>query len=227
MTATPCPPTGEIDDWIDGALAPEAAARAAAHLAACPSCAALADDLTRLRALARGLEPLPPPPRVWTRLQAQLDTEAAPAGPAWLRAARLVAPLAAAASLLLALGLLGAALRPAATPPEVAEAPRVETPPAPEAALTTAIDGLEVLAREGRDALEPALAEVIQTNLVVIDQAIAESRAAVADEPEDPLAQDALAEALARKMALLEDTVALVADARVEESPDAALLDRP
>jgi hypothetical protein len=53
---------------------------------------------------------------------------------------------------------------------------------------------------------------VLKENLAVLARAISESRAALADEPANALAQDSLLDALDTKVALLQDTVALATD---------------
>jgi hypothetical protein len=76
------------------------------------------------------------------------------------------------------------------------------------------IAGLEAIAAAQRDALDPATADVLQVNLTVIDTAIGESRTALVTEPENDLATASLFEALRRKLALLQDAVALVNEMR-------------
>ena len=53
---------------------------------------------------------------------------------------------------------------------------------------------------------------MLTKNLAVIDRAIDESRAALAQEPASTLAQESLLEALETKVALLQETVALATD---------------
>jgi len=73
-----------------------------------------------------------------------------------------------------------------------------------------AITGLEQVVKGGEGALDPALAATLAKNLGVIDQAITESREAIKTQPNNQLAQTSLFEALRQKVALLEDTVALI-----------------
>jgi len=53
---------------------------------------------------------------------------------------------------------------------------------------------------------------------MVIDDAITESRAALRAEPQSESAQESLTVALGRKVALLQDMVALISDMRKGES---------
>ena len=61
-----------------------------------------------------------------------------------------------------------------------------------------------------------------QKNLQVIDQAIAESRAALRSEPQSAPARDSLFEALRRKVSLLQDTIALMNEMRKGNAAGAA-----
>jgi hypothetical protein len=75
-----------------------------------------------------------------------------------------------------------------------------------------AIAGLQQLADAQNAALDPETRAVLTKNLAVIDRAIDESRAALAQEPASTLAQESLLDALETKVALLQDTVALAND---------------
>jgi hypothetical protein len=76
--------------------------------------------------------------------------------------------------------------------------------------------------RGDNNALDPQTAAMLQKNLQVIDQAIAESRAAVRSEPLSASARDSLFDALKRKVALLQDTIALMNEMRKGNSAGAA-----
>jgi len=90
-----------------------------------------------------------------------------------------------------------------------------------------AIAKLEQAARldqAGRDqnTLDAQTAAMLQKNLQVIDQAITESRDAVRSEPLSAAARDSLFDALRRKVALLQDTIALMNEMRKGNSAGAA-----
>ncbi len=70
--------------------------------------------------------------------------------------------------------------------------------------------------------LDPQTAAMLQKNLRVIDSAIAESRAALRDQPESAPARDSLFDALKRKVALLQDTIALMNEMRKGNAAGAA-----
>jgi hypothetical protein len=87
---------------------------------------------------------------------------------------------------------------------------------------TSAIAGLEQIANAERGALDQDTADVLQVNLTLIDTAIGDSRAALQTEPENDLAIASLFEALRRKLALLQDAVALINEMRKGNAEGAA-----
>jgi hypothetical protein len=70
--------------------------------------------------------------------------------------------------------------------------------------------------------IDPQTAATLRKNLQVIDEAIAESRAALRSEPASASAADSLFGALRRKVALLQDTIALMNEMRKGNSAGAA-----
>jgi hypothetical protein len=85
-----------------------------------------------------------------------------------------------------------------------------------------AIAGLEQIAKAGQGNLDPQVAEALQRNLLVTDQAIRESKQALQSQPTSELAQESLFEAFRRKVALLQDTVALINEMRKGNQDGAA-----
>jgi hypothetical protein len=86
---------------------------------------------------------------------------------------------------------------------------------AAEAHYQKAISGLERIASAEKTAFDADTAATLQKNLAVINQAIDESRAAVRAEPASQQAQHSLIENFKTKLALLQDTVALINAARI------------
>ena len=72
--------------------------------------------------------------------------------------------------------------------------------------------------------IDPQTAAMLQKNLRVIDEAIAESRAALGSEPQSAPARDSLFDALRRKVSLLQDTIALMNEMRKGNNAGAAQL---
>ena len=230
-----------IGDFVDGAIADEAARPLQGHLATCASCAALEADLRAIRAAARALPPQPPAPHVWAAIAAAVESERpghVGGLASWRRAWQ---PLAAAAMAVVVTGTLamvGTWLEPLRQVPADGAATTVADASAGAAGRTgdTAVDavrhaegeyiqaisGLEAITSTGADTLDPETADVLKANLTVIDQAIGESRAALKTEPESQLAIASLFEALRSKVALLQDMVALINEMRQGNAEGAA-----
>jgi hypothetical protein len=88
--------------------------------------------------------------------------------------------------------------------------------------LQNAITKLEEAAKSDDAVIDAQTAAELQKNLQVIDQAIAESRAALNQEPQSTRARDSLFELLRRKVLLLQDTSALMNEMRKGDSAGAA-----
>jgi hypothetical protein len=222
-----------VNDFVDGTLKGDARRSMERHVESCAACATLAGDLARVRQLASSLERLPPPAAAWPRIAraARLPGAEAPRGrTAW----RTWVPLAAAASVLMAATLTyvlrqppapaGAARQPAAAQAQ-SDRPELQSIAAElelaEQHYEKAIAGLEQLAADRR-ALDPGVAAVLQKNFQVIDQSIAESRAAVKAQPTSDQAQQSLFEAFRTKIVLLQDTIALINEMRKGNQAGAA-----
>jgi hypothetical protein len=239
-----------IEELIDGTIGAIRRAELERHLAECAECRSFLADMESIRSLADSLDPLEPPGRVWLQIAGRLRQEGrvqAPPTPAPSRAPRY-AMLAIAASLVLAVGVgIGLLVTQYRTPS--APVQTTASTPAPGAPATEAVDvesveaefrlaeqhyqnaiaKLEQAARldqaasgAGDNALDPQTAAMLQKNLQVIDQAIAESRAALRSEPLSASARDSLFDALKRKVALLQDTIALMNEMRKGNSAGAA-----
>ena len=88
----------------------------------------------------------------------------------------------------------------------------------------SAIAKLQEVAKTDDGAIDPETAAVLEKNLQVIDQAIAESRTALKSEPQSAPARDSLFEALRQKVTLLQSTIALMNEMRKGNSAGAAQL---
>jgi anti-sigma factor RsiW len=207
-----------LSEFADGTLAPDARTGIDAHLSTCRECRALVEDLRRVQSAVRHLAPLEPPRNAWPRIESALR-----AGGAWRRPSRWPWLAAAAAIVLVALG--GAKLadvwRHPAPTTDAAGAGEVATAQSVEAELRQAeqhyqkaIAGLEQIANAEKGSLDPQVAATLEKNLAVVDQAISESRAALRAQPASEPAQASLLESFKAKIALLQDTVALINEMR-------------
>jgi len=216
-----------MGDSVDGSIEASAQRELDVHLAACPACRAMLADLREIRRLAGRLPDYTPRPEVWAGIARRLELELASRPRPFWTGARVV--LAMAATLLVAVASSVWLLRaPAPATPGTA-ATATAAPPAAviqskqdlvqdvdehlriaDEHYVKAIAGLEQVVQTEQAALDPAVAATLQKNLGVIDQAIRESREAIKTQPNSQVVQTSLFEALRQKVALLEDTVALI-----------------
>jgi putative zinc finger protein len=238
------PNDAAITDYIDETLDVRERAEIDRHLESCAACRRLVEDFREIKGVATSLDLREPPVRSWTRLERAIKLEERPTGarrsPVWAQP-RHLAWLAAAAALVLAtavgLKFMPNGARPAAPGAGNRAAQPVATDGASanaaaqsvEAELRQAEDhyekaikGLEQIANAEQDVFDPKTAATLQKNLAVIDQAISESRAALRAEPASEPAQESLLESFKAKMALLQDTVALINEMRKGNDAGAA-----
>ena len=88
--------------------------------------------------------------------------------------------------------------------------------------MQTGIAKLEEAAKADASVIDHQTAAMLKKNLELIDRAIAESRAPLKAEPQSTIARDSLFNALRRKVALLQDTVALINEMRQGDAAGAA-----
>ena len=238
--------TEAIQELADGTLGPVRRAELQTHLDQCDACRALAADLQKIRRAAASLEPVAPPDHVWMQIAGRLRQEGRVRETLQPRN-RQMALLAIAAALLLAVGASLYVLFPRNGAPATAVADGAVSPADPAAkpaggnapdadpvqSITddlavaerhyqSAIEKLEVVAKSNDGTLDPATAAIIQQNVQVINQAIAESRTALKAEPQSAPARDSLFEALRQKVTLLQNTIALMNEMRKGNSAGAA-----
>jgi Putative zinc-finger len=212
-----------LGDYVDGTLDEQSRIEIETHLAACERCRAVAADFGTIRRTALALEPELPPAHLWTRLSTTIEAERGSASHSWGFAWQTLAASLVTVTLVASLAWIGNGLTPvngrtgrrALASLTQAEPISVEAQfDLAEAHYTTAIAGLESIARSEQSALDMETADVLQANLTVIDGAITESRAALQTEPDNPAAQESLFEALRSKLELLQDVVALINEMR-------------
>ncbi len=209
-----------LSDYVDRTLDRHEHAVVARHLETCEQCRALIDDLREVTRAAAALDPIVPPARVWGRIEQDIRRNPWRAtGGGSSRSLYAWTWLAAAAVLVLAV-FIGVRFAPSMNQTS-ADATAAVTADAIEADLKLAeehfqkvISGLERIANDENAAFDPETAATLQKNLAVINQAIDESRAAVSAEPASEQAQYSLIENFKTKLALLQDTVALINELR-------------
>jgi hypothetical protein len=228
----------DLGDYVDGRLGADAAARFEQHLQSCAGCRALVVDLRALTNATRALEPHVPAPQVWSRIAAAIEAEdRRPRFFQWLNIAATgwKPVLSAAAIVLIVTGGAWLSFRDVAStthrPQPIARAttgapspvePVGTTLDAAEVPYVTTIATLEQITKTEGTALDEPTAAVVQENLAVLDQAIGESRQALRNDPSSDVAQESLFDALRTKVALLQDTVALINEMRKGDQEGAA-----
>ena len=231
-----------IHEMVDGTLGAIRRSELEIHLDQCDECRALVDDLQQIKALAASLDRPAPPDRVWLQVAGRLRQEGRvrPTAPfaAVSRRPYVLAALAATLVLLVSGSLLFLAPFARNTRSSTTVGAPAQPPAASAQAQSNASTGdavqqdieaefrlaeqhyrnaiakLEEAAKSDQDSIDPQTAAMLQKNLDVIDQAIAESSAAVRTEPTSTVARDSLFDALKRKVSLLQDTIALMNEMR-------------
>lgn len=231
-----------LDARLTGTLDRDAAGALDAHLATCASCRGLLEDALRLQAELRLIGTEGPSPRTWDRVALRLASDPEFERAASQAVAQTPAHrrrdwrwVALAAMLLLVISgslfVLRRSLGPATTtsgPVVAGRPPGAATPNATEDIVSSiegelelaaehyenAIAGLERVASESETPIDPTVMATVRTNLQVIDQAIDDSRQALRADPQSQIAQESLFDAFRRKVALLQDTIALMNDLR-------------
>jgi anti-sigma factor RsiW len=232
-----------IHESIDGTIGSIRRAELEMHLDQCEDCRALHEDLQRIHEAAADLPRLEAPDRAWLQIAGRLRQEGrihdAATAPAIGRRP-YVGWLAAAAAVILAVAAAVMLLKPAPAPQTqtVQATPTVTAPATDQRAIesaTTAVDtaqnqfekaiaDLEKVAKANQQVLDPATSTTIDKNLGILDQAIAENRAAVKTDPTSVAARETLFEALRQKVTLLQDTISLINEMRKGNNAAAAQL---
>jgi hypothetical protein len=120
---------------------------------------------------------------------------------------------------------VGTLLSPATEPlrsPSLAVAAPDSPAVGAEQDFIVAISELEEVASAERDVLDQDMAVALNAGLTVIDEAISESRAALEAEPQSESAQESLFAAQRRKVALLQEMLALINEMRLGDQGGAA-----
>jgi hypothetical protein len=237
-----------IQELVDGTIGSIRRAELEMHLDECEDCRALREDLQRIHDAAASLPPLEAPDRAWLQIAGRLRQEGriSDAAVPSKAGSRSAVWLAAAAAVILAV-ITGAlvlmsraeparqtaqttpsATAPATPAPAAVDQKTVESATsavdAAQEQFEKAIENLEKVAKANQNALDPATSETIDKNLGIIDQAIAENRAAVSAEPASVAARETLFQALRSKVALLQDTITLINEMRKGNNAAAAQL---
>jgi anti-sigma factor RsiW len=223
-----------IGELVDGTLGPLRRAELELHLEGCDDCRALVADLRQIAQTARTLDTLEPPARVWTALSARLQADGHVRPVSWGVSSQAL--LALAAALVLAVGAALVLLVPGNGP--ASDSGTATADPTTAVVFEDPMYGvaseLAQAERHFQNAIEqatrsdaivsPETAAVLQKNLLVVNDAIAESRAALDAHPDSAPARQSLYDALRQKIQFLQDTIALMNLMRQGDAAGAAEL---
>lgn len=203
-----------LDDYVDGELSATESAELESHLAGCRVCR---DEVELLRGLLQAADRLPrsiePPRDLWPDVEPRLDAgRVRTRRPLWKRH-----PLAVAASVLIVVSaaslmlVRGPASKGAKPGPEGAASSLARWGQV-EAGYRQAAEELRATLELVGSDLPPATRARIEENLEIIDGAIAESRAALEEHPDDRELQELLASTYQRKLSVLQQATRLASD---------------
>ncbi len=231
MTAPTCREIQpELSLLVDSRLRAEVEVRVREHLGSCAACRGVLADLDRLRRATREIGPIAPPDHVWLQIAGNLRQSAASnrtartpgRAPIWQWAGLAAALVLVTAGLYVGQRIQQAQPTPSGTAPAQADnaapAGSVEAI-ADELNLAAAhyeraLTELEAMARTSGSPMDDTVATDVRESLGAIDLAIAESRAALASNPQSEPARDSLFDALRRKITVLQTTVSLINEMR-------------
>ena len=218
--------TDRLSEYLDGDLPEAEHAALEAHLAECPTCASVLNELRRVVGRARALEPRSPVHELWPGIAARIGATAALPGVEPLAGRRRplrrlsfsLPQLAAAGIALTAISSAAAWMLHPDMPAVAVSSPSPARPSAisvgsnPTAAQSyaAAVDDLERVLAAGRGQLDTATVRVIEQNLAVIDRAIVQAQRAVLADSANLYLNSHLAETMRRKLELLRQAAALV-----------------
>jgi anti-sigma factor RsiW len=210
--------TTRLSAYLDGELSTDERAALERHLETCGDCRATLQQLHRVVEWADGYEGREPGPNAWSQISAAIgDT---PSGVVKLERRRkpqrptisLRQAFAAAVALAVA-GAGGWWLARATAPNRMAQVIDMSGPTdvgvsvvaTIEVAQTygPAIADLERVVQQERDALDSTTVRVLQEQLVIIDRALAEARAALAQDPASDFLADHYAAMMKKKLSVL------------------------
>ncbi len=228
--------TARLSDYLADDLPPSVRAEVEAHLSTCDACARSLEELARIVMQAGALEDLEPPRDLWSgiapsisgrRGQANGDVGAgviafpgrarvSSVGPERIELSRTRLAAAAVVLVTVSAGLSWwagsgrAVVSGPATDPSSGVVTGAATTNSPPDGLAEELATLEDVLESTRAVLDPNTVRVIERSLSVIEQAIADSREALVQDPGNAFLAEHLERMYRRKLLYLQDAVRLV-----------------
>ena len=210
-----------LSSYLDGELEGETLAAAEAHLEACAECRAALEGLRRVADRARTLEDRPPERDLWSGVAVRLAGARPDVIPLRRRRIAFSLPQLAAAGIAVVLLSSGAAVLLTRAPrsPVFPESPAAAMTAAPAGfasaqgirSYDVAIRDLEATLAARRSTLDTATIHAVEQSLAIIDRAIHQAEAALAQDPNNMYLNNHLAHALDRKLEVLRRVTSMVA----------------
>jgi anti-sigma factor RsiW len=217
--------TDRLSEYLDGDLAESERVALEAHLDTCRECGETLAELRRIVMRARSLEDRQPARDLWSGIAERIGLPAPVSAVPRRRHITFSVPQLLAAGIALAVFSGGGAWL---LHPEPAQVATIQ--PAPQGSGTlpvttvragaptsrgydAAVEDLERILAEGRGRLDTTTVRVLEQNLAIIDQALAQARRAVAADSANIYLNSHLAETMRRKIDLLRQAAALVSAA--------------
>ncbi|NIN11496.1 MAG: hypothetical protein GTN62_08320 [Gemmatimonadales bacterium] len=217
-----------LSEYLDGELSASERQALEAHLDGCDACRATLAELRDVTRTAQALADRPPARSLWPGIASRIGAgqHAAPLPVTDIREGRAarrrrfsfsLPQLVAASIALVAISAgsvwlavsPGTSAGPGIAPglPEAVQEPLTVTVATPY--YDAAVAELEAVLQEGHGRLDPATVRVLQESLATIDRAIAEARAALAEDPSNGYLTNHLAATMRRKLQLLRRAAAI------------------
>jgi hypothetical protein len=222
----------QLSEYLDGTLDTDAKGALEAHLAECPECAQVLEELRGVVSTARAQGDLHPTRDLWPGIADRLGarpgeraaeviplptgrTTAPPAGAGLTLSPRQLAAAAAVVALISAAATwtlgLGVVQRPvgAPLPMPAAVSPAATGVEAPPPGMADELTRLEAALNAARDRLDPETVRILEKNLDVIDRAIQDSRRALEADPGNPFLKEHLDRAYRQKVDYLREAAGI------------------
>ncbi len=209
-----------LSEYLDGELADPERTALEAHLQGCTDCRSVLSDLGRVVAQARSMDPQAPRRDLWPGIASRIGATPVRALPTRRRWSFSLPELAAAAVVLMTVSGGAVWLTRSDVPAPVAPVASSGSPTTMPAAINAsrtaaqsyaaAVADLEAVLAGGRGRLDSTTVRVIEQNLAVIDQAIAQAQRALTADPANLYLNTHLAETMRRKLDLLRQAATLV-----------------
>jgi hypothetical protein len=217
--------TDRLSEYLDGDLAESERVALEAHLDTCRECAETLAGLRRIVMRARSLEDRQPAHDLWSGVAERIGLPAPVHAVPRRRPISFSVPQLLAAGIALALLSSGGAwllhpepgqvapIQPAFEGSGTLPVTTVRTGAPAARGYDAAVEDLERILAEGRGRLDTTTVRVLEQNLAIIDQALAQARRAVAADSANIYLNSHLAETMRRKIDLLRQAAALVSAA--------------